>query len=257
LILLGSGAAFPPRERENTSLLLHWAGGIWLIDCGASPHRRLRLAGFDPESLRGIVITHDHPDHLYGLPSLIHCLIPTPPVEPLPILAPPRTLLTARMILEAFDLADRPGLPLEFITTPCRPGSSEEEPVHQVDGLRLWCEPVEHGREAIGVRAEAAGRVIAISGDTAPCAGIGRLTRGAHLLVHEATFLEDTPGGTAPGHSTARDAGIAAREAGVEVLVLTHFLEATVADPAAVVAEAAEVFDGKIVVGEDFGRYQV
>ena len=123
-------------------------------------------------------------------------------------------------------------MPLEFITTPYRAGSSEGDPVHEVDGLRLWVEPVEHGREAIGVRAEAAGRVIAISGDTAPCAGIGRLARGAHLLVHEATFLEDAPGGTAPGHSTARDAGVAAREAGAETLVLTHFLEATIADPA-------------------------
>ncbi len=36
-----------------------------------------------------------------------------------------------------------------------------------------------------------------------------------------------------------------------------HGQEATISDPGAVRREAGEVFDGKIVVGEDLGRYQV
>ena len=83
------------------------------------------------------------------------------------------------------------------------------------------------------------------------------LLRGAHLLVHEATCLERDREDGVEGHSTARDAGSAARRAGAETLVLVHFLEATIADPGAVSREAGEVFDGSIVVGEDLGRYQV
>ncbi len=257
LVLLGTGAAFPPLERENTSLALHWEGGIWLIDCGASPHRRLRLAGLDPESLRGITITHAHPDHLYGLPSLLHCLLPTPRSEPLTLIAPPLTLRAARALIETFDLDDRPEVPLDFREVPLEPRSTEGAPFHELDGLRLWFEPVEHGKEAIGVRAEVAGRIVACSGDSAPCAGIDRLARGAHMLVHEATFREIDRERLAPGHSTTRDAGIAARNAGVGTLVMVHFLERTISDPDAVRMEASEVFDKEIVVGEDFGRYQV
>ncbi len=117
VVLLGTGAAYPPPDRENTSLALVWPEGLWLVDCGASPHRRLRQAGLDPRGLRGVIVTHGHPDHLYGLPSLIHCLLPDRGGEPLPLLAPPTVLRQARALLDAFDLlgrggsaaADRPG----------------------------------------------------------------------------------------------------------------------------------------------------
>ncbi|MFC1529839.1 MBL fold metallo-hydrolase [Gemmatimonadota bacterium] len=257
VILLGTGAALPPVGRENTSLALSWAGGIWLIDCGASPHRRLRAAGLDPADLRGITITHAHPDHLYGLPSLLHCLLSTPRNAALPVLAPPATLRKARLLLELFNLHDRPEVPLDLIEVPLEPARQGSDPVYEVDGLRLWFEPVEHGPEAIGVRAEAGGRAIACSGDSAPCAGIDRLARGANLLVHEATFLEGSRERDGADHSTAREAGSAARRAGVETLVLVHFLEATISDPGAVKREAGEVFTGTIIVGEDLGRYQV
>jgi ribonuclease Z len=257
LILLGTGAAFPPVGRENTSLVFSWRGGIWLVDCGASPHRRLRAAGLDPAELRGVAITHAHPDHLYGLPSLIHCLLSTPRSEPLPLLAPPATLGRARMLLELFALHDRPEVPLDLIEVPLEAAGRGSGPFFESAGLRLWFEPVDHGQEAVGVRAEAAGRVIACSGDSAPCAGIDRLARGAHLLVHEATRLEHGPEGDGAGHSTAGDAGRAARRAGVGTLVLVHFLDETIADPGAVKREAGEVFDGTIVVGEDLGRYPV
>lgn len=257
VVLLGSGAAFPPMERENCSLALQWDGGVWLIDCGASPHRRMQLAGLDPDDLRGILITHPHPDHLYGLPSLVHCLIPSGRMEPLPVLAHPRTLECAQTILEAFRMHERPEVPLFMKKIAPVEGSVAGEPVHEVDGLRLWTEPVEHTPESVGVRAESGGRIVAYSGDTAPCVGVRNLARGAHMLVHEATFSERDRADIAPGHSTAHDAGEAAAEAGAESLVMVHFLERTLIDPDALKMEAQRVFGGLVEIGDDFGRYPV
>ena len=257
VVLLGSGAAFPPIERENCSVALQWDAGVWLIDCGASPHRRMQLAGLDPDDLRGIFITHSHPDHLYGLPSLVHCLIPSGRSEPLPVLAHPRALECARTVLGAFRMHERPEVPLSLIEIDPAEGSESADPVYEIDGLALRAEPVEHTPESLGVRAEAGGRIVAYSGDTAPCDGVRNLARGAHMLVHEATFSERDRDEIAPGHSTARDAAEAAAEAGVEKLLMVHFLERTLIDPDALIMEAQKVFGGHVEIGDDFGRYPV
>jgi len=258
IVLLGTGAAFPPLERENTSLALIWEGGVWLVDCGASPHKRLQLAGLDPRELRGILITHHHPDHLYGLPSLVHCLIPTPREEPLVLLAPPAALKCALRVLEAFDLMERAEAPISPMEVPVNLGRGiEPEPVFELEGLRLWTAPVDHTLEGVGLRAESGGRVMAYSGDTSPCEGVSLLARGAHLLVHESTFRESDRARMPRGHSTAADAGMAAAEAEVETLLLVHFLESTLSDAGALKTEASRTFSGQVEIGEELRRYRV
>ncbi|WP_310550412.1 ribonuclease Z [Paenibacillus glufosinatiresistens] len=68
------------------------------------------------------------------------------------------------------------------------------------------------------------GRVVTILGDTRPCPAIVPLSRGADLLVHEATFASDLADLAHDyHHSTTIQAAEAAREAGAGELVLTHF----------------------------------
>ncbi len=256
VVLLGTGAAFPPADRENTSLVLSWEGGLWLVDAAASPQRRMRRAGLDPARLRGVLLTHTHPDHLYGLPSLIHCLVPAPRTEPLPILGLPAVLDTARALLETFDLAERPEVPLRWVEVP---GSSVEgeSPVWKEGDLRIWTEAVAHSRPCIGIRVRCGEATMAYTSDTAPCAGVDRLAEGVDLLVHEATYRESARERMHEGHSTAEDAGRAAERARAGTLLMVHFLEETAADPDALAQEAGRVYLGRILVGEDLQRYRV
>src|ERR1017187_7850421 len=87
------------------------------------------------------------------------------------------------------------------------------------------------------------GRRLVYSGDTAPSPGMVELARDADLLIHEATFGEEERGGPRdPGHSPARDAAIAARDAGVKRLVLTHISARYTRDAPELLAEARAVF---------------
>lgn len=68
------------------------------------------------------------------------------------------------------------------------------------------------------------GKAVAILGDTRPCDNAIQLARQVHLLVHEATFMEDKcKEANEFGHSTARQAACIAQSANVQKLVLTHF----------------------------------
>jgi ribonuclease Z len=67
------------------------------------------------------------------------------------------------------------------------------------------------------------GRRIALTGDTRPAASVVEAVTGFDVLVHEATFCADErERAVETGHTTAGEAALVAREAGVKLLALTH-----------------------------------
>jgi ribonuclease Z len=99
------------------------------------------------------------------------------------------------------------------------------------------------------------GRKVALTGDTAPAGSVVDAAAGASLLVHEATFCADErERARETRHSTAAEAALAARAAGVQMLALTHvssrYFGAEVAE------EARQVFP-ETVVPRDFDVIEI
>lgn len=96
------------------------------------------------------------------------------------------------------------------------------------------------------------GRKVVISGDTRPCAAMVRAAKDADLLIHESTFSDDEQArALETHHSTAREAGRVAREAGVRRLVLTHLSSRHDTDPGKLLTQAREEYKGPLEVAYD------
>jgi ribonuclease Z len=101
------------------------------------------------------------------------------------------------------------------------------------------------------VGAPRSGRKVVFTGDTRPCAATIEAARGADVLVHEATFGdEEAARAIETGHSTAREAAIVARDAGVGTLLLTHFSARYSRDATDLGKEARQCFE-RTIVGKD------
>jgi ribonuclease Z len=220
------------------------------VDVGGSPVQKLRRVGIDPVGLSAVVVTHTHPDHVYGLPALVQSLLLLGRRAPLPVYCRVEHVELVTRLLDLFELR---GEELRVPVVPVEP--REGVRVLETPDFTVTASPNAHGRMPnLAVRADAAGRSLVYSSDTRPCAEVEALARDATALIHEATFARPDP---SQWHSTAREAGRVARAAGVGRLYLAH-VGYTVHDALRThVAAARAGFGGAVAMVEELRWYPV
>lgn len=214
LHFLGTGAALSDPHRTTTMLALTDGDETLVVDCGGDVGQRLMEAERGLETVAGLIITHEHPDHVAGLPLFLVKLHLSGRIVPLRIYGIPSALAAARKYAEAGGLWEKPGM-FDLVWVPI--GEQEDARVIDSPTWRIISAPVQHSVPCIGLRAEhkTSGAIVAYSCDTEPTPSVARLARGADVLVHEAT-------GDWAGHSTAAQAAGIARDAEAKRLVLVH-----------------------------------
>ena len=246
LIVLGSGAALADALRDNTYMVLQGQSSSVLVDCGGSPLHKLQSVGVDLDSLDALIVTHHHPDHVYGVPVLLLGLWLHGRKETFPIFGPQRTVRAISSVMDSLGWRDWPGgMPVDFHEVEMREGQR----VIASPEFEITIAPVEHFVPTIAVRAMSrdTGGTIVYSSDTEPCEALARLAQGADLLFHEAT-------GDYAGHSTPAQAGAMARRCGAGKLVLIHF-SALESEFQSLRAAAEAEFEGPVELAKDFAVY--
>lgn len=249
IVLLGTSAAVPTAGHAPTALAVESDDGFMLVDCGENPLPRLNQVDLDPDQMRGVLLTHFHPDHAAAMPLLLVNLWLMGRTDPLPIFGLQDTLDRLLRMMDLFRWERWDDLyPVEPVEIAPRIGETFTEDI----ALRISAAPVEHVIPALGFRFEflSSGKSIAYSGDTGPSQATIELARGADYLLHEAT-------GAQPGHSSPAQAGTIAREAGVGRLILVHYPPAAPEQLAQWLEEAEATFGAPVELGQDLQILQL
>jgi len=242
LIILGTSFAIPDQQHENTHFAVVGEDRFLLIDTGSNPTVRLTQAGLDLLKLSDLLLTHFHPDHVSGTPSLLMNSWLKGRKNLLDIYGLEDTLKRVEKNMDLYEWASWPNFfPTRFNNIP----HEERSPVLAAKDFSVFVSPVRHMIPVIGVRIEShrTGQVIVYSGDTEPSEEVIRLSAGADILIHEAS-------GAGFGHSSAAQAGEVARQAGVNRLYLIHYPTGGF-DPNPLVDQASQTFSGPVSLAQD------
>lgn len=251
LILLGSGAALSDAKRENMYLVLQGKESAILVDVAGSPVQRLLRARVPLDSIDHVILTHHHPDHLYGLPILLMDMWLAGRKKVLHLYGLSETIRVARAVLQAFDWQEWHNhnfFPTEFHTLDIP--QSGIVPALETPEFIITATRTKHFVPTIALKFQvhSTGKTIAYSSDTAVCDAVAEIARGADILIHEATTIDEE----SEGHSSAREAGAQAQRAGVKKLVLVHLPPN--GSVTKLLRAAKKMFDGQVVVAKDFMR---
>jgi len=267
ITLLGTGGPRPDPHRAGPSTLISANGEYLLVDAGRAVLMRLAAVGIGPGQLSAVLLTHLHSDHITDLNDVITTrwimnFDPNP--APLRIVGPVGTrdvvghLLASLQPDITYRLAHH-----DDLTTPPTVEVIEvtSGPVELGTATTVTAGPTDHKpvEPSVGYRFDLGGVGVVVAGDTVPCAGLDDLCAGANALVHTvlrkdiiATVpiprMQDTLG----YHSSLEEAAATATRAGLDTLVLTHYIPAFPSGGGDDWRElAARHFTGRVELGDD------
>ncbi|PXY21339.1 MBL fold metallo-hydrolase [Prauserella muralis] len=241
-----------------------------LVDCAEGTCHQLLRAGFDPAAIDAILLTHHHSDHNGAYGNVIMSGWANGRTGRLATYGPPPLAEMTRAVfaLNRVDIDTR-------VEDEGRVDIRDLVDCHEIRSaghvasfgeLTVTAALVNHPpfEHAFAYRFDHAGSSVVVSGDTAPCAALVELARGADLLVHEThnpDWVGDRRGNFDPermrrhqlgSHTPVTEVGGIAANAGVRTLVLSHLSpsDGTVADSAWSDIVRRD-FDGDVVVGHD------
>lgn len=265
IVLTGTGSPIPDANRAGPSTLVKAGDTHLLVDAGRGVVMRMAGGGSMPPFLAAVVVTHLHSDHVCDLNDVIttHWVM-TQGNATLKIYGPPGIGQFVERQMHALepDIGYRIAHH-EPLTEGPKVEVHELEPGATIDinDVHIKVEATIHApvKPTIGFRIEHDGSVAALVGDTIPCDGVDALAADADAYVQtvirrdlvekiDNVLMQDI----LDYHSGVIEAAQTAARVGAKRLVLTHMVPAPTPEQYPEwIAQAAEHFDGEVIIGDD------
>lgn len=243
LTVLGGSAAGPNPGQGCSGYLVESGATRVVVDLGPGTFQELRRH-VDYRAVDGVVISHGHLDHVLDVLTLRYALAynPVPAGRQLPLWLPPGGVVLLDRLAEA--ITDDPESS-EFLSVfeirqydpdvSLTIGELEFRFYPTVHYVPCWAARISNGMDGD----------LFYTADTGPAANLESVATGSHVVVAEGT---DSGSSKEPyasrGHMSPGEAGILARQAGANLLVLSHLWAED--DPFQAVQEASERFGGSV-----------
>lgn len=246
LTILGSGTLVPREIRASPGYFLRTDHYNILIDCGPGTLRQLVKAGGDYRDIDVLLFSHQHPDHVTDFPAFLQALNYTPGFER----KKPLTILARRGFSEFYNdvIALLPSIaPVSYEIT------INESFAVRLTNLDIKTCDGNHSDSSIMMKfIDNQGCSFVYTGDTGPGAMVEEFAHGAGVLVTECSHPEDKLKGI---HLTPRTAGMLAKNAKVERLVLSHMYPTI--DAVDLAGEMRKYYTGELIIARDLQTIQI
>jgi ribonuclease BN (tRNA processing enzyme) len=204
LTVLGADGSYPGPGGACSGYLLRTDGFCIWMETGTGTMANLQLH-IPLEQIDAVVISHAHPDHWADLDGLYVAMRYFIGRQDLPVYAPDglRDLLHGETAAGTFDWRV------------IKDGMSAD-----IGPFRWTWSQTEHPVETLAARVDVQGRSLGYSADTGSGWTLANLGPGMNLALVEASMTAEHEGSWY--HLSARQAGLMAKEASAEKLVITH-----------------------------------
>ena len=201
---LGINGSVQELHVGNTSLLIRGEEECICVDLSCN------LAAAVEAEPDMVILTHEHIDHVYGLPSFLHQSWLKGRKKPLTIIVPPLMEYIPEGLIELFGLREKAGMFDIIIRKDSR---------FRVGSLMVRTFLSDHTKTSIGFSVEDDEKKLLYTSDTRP----GLISPKVDVLIHEASGLSKYEEVLRrKGHSSGAEAGKTAKRIGAEKLFLCH-----------------------------------
>lgn len=214
--ILGASGPYPGSD-DLPSVIVCYGRTRLLLDAGEGTQHRVHEAGFSVASIRYILITHMHGDHILGLIPLLQSRSLSGTETQVTIIGPEGI---RDYLLENFKLLYfRPRFDVSVIEL------KGDDELRLSNDVAVQAIELDHGIATYGYALRFGGkRTLAYITDTRPLPRkLSSIIEEPDVLIHDATLSSnDSDLALEYKHSTAAEAAHVAREVGAKMLLLFH-----------------------------------
>lgn len=250
IIFLGTAGAVASKNRDNTSFLIKTKKDLILIDTPGALVNKLTKLGIKFYKISKILFTHTHPDHIYGIISLLHSQYKLK--NKIHIYGTLKVIRLIRILRKIFSLDN----PQDYPKVIFHPLKHPLFTFYKSKEITISFFKAKHSYGAVGFKIyfKGKGKTLVISGDTALNSKLIEEAKFCDFLIHDCfspeRFFKKYPQ-LYKKHTSSLQLGKIASLCKAKTLIPIHFSSELIYNFSELIREIRKNYSGKLIIPKD------